>query len=110
DLHGLELSAQEWNSIDTVSTWLLAFRQATTQMSATKHPMLSTTHTIFRGLQEELKNAISLLPNSTNPRIRTGLVNAHKKLSDYYHRFNKSPYYIWAACKFGSFASVWHNI
>ncbi|KAF8974879.1 hypothetical protein BDQ17DRAFT_1268255, partial [Cyathus striatus] len=102
DLQGLELSSQEWASVEIVTTWLHAFRQATTQMSLTKECMLLITHAIFCGLQDELKSAIEALPNNISPCIQLGLQNAHKKLSDYYYHFDKSPYYIWAAHNFGS--------
>ncbi|KAF8985499.1 hypothetical protein BDQ17DRAFT_1257040, partial [Cyathus striatus] len=99
DLHPFELSQREWSAIELVTTWLHAFRQVTTQMSTTKQPMLSTMHAVFRGLQDELKKAISALPDNINPQICSGLLKAHRKLSDYYHHFDQSPYYTWAARK-----------
>jgi hypothetical protein len=68
-------------------------------MSTTKFPMLSTTHAIFQGLQEDIKNILCSLPNSALPRIKLGLTDAHRKLSDYYYQFDTSPFYTWAACK-----------
>ena len=32
-----------------------------------------------------------------SPSIKLGLTNAHCKLSDYYHHYNASPFYTWAA-------------
>lgn len=61
--------------------------------------MLSYTHTIFRGLQEDLRSTIRNLPISTPSVLRNGLVDAHTKLSDYYYKFDQSPYYTWAARK-----------
>jgi len=75
-----------------------AFCSATTQMSSTKMPTLSHVHTIFRGLQDELKDILCALPNSVSPNIKKGLTDAHRKLSDYYYKFDESPFYIWAAC------------
>jgi hypothetical protein len=98
DLHTLELSDADWESIRLVATWLKSFRSATTEMSTTKFPMLSTTHAIFRGLQDDIKNILCGLPNSVPPRIKLGLTNAHRKLSDYYYQFDASPFYAWAAC------------
>jgi hypothetical protein len=98
DLHAFELSNADWESIKLVTSWLKSFRLATTEMSATKVPMLSTTHAIFRGLQEDLKNILRHLPNSVLPQIKFGLVDAHRKLSDYYYRYDESPFYTWAAC------------
>ncbi|KAH9008870.1 hypothetical protein EDB83DRAFT_2172104, partial [Lactarius deliciosus] len=88
------LSDAEWHSIGLVATWLKTFRSATTQMSTTKKPMLSTTHAIFCGLQEDLQNIIRHLPPSTSPCLKKGLMGAHRKLSDYYHLFDESPYYL----------------
>jgi len=103
DLRNLALTDAEWESITQVAGWLKAFRSATTQMSMTKQPMLSTAHAIFRGLQDEVRDALSSLLHSTSPMIKAGLLAAHQKLSEYYYRFDFSPYYIWAACKFYPF-------
>jgi hypothetical protein len=97
DLHALELSDTDWESIKLVTSWLKSFRSATTEMSTTKVLMLSTTHTIFRGLQDDIKNILRDLPNSVSPKIKLGLTDAHRKLSDYYHQFDDLPFYIWAA-------------
>ncbi|KAF7349017.1 Transposase-like protein [Mycena venus] len=73
-------------------------------MSATKKPMLSQTHAIFRTLQSAVKSNICNLPVPINPtqgaaqkKLRDGLVQAHLKLSEYFSRFDTSPYYLWAA-------------
>lgn len=97
DLHALELSNTDWESIKLVASWLKSFRYATTEMSATKVPMLSTTHAIFRGLQDDIKDILRDLPNSVSPQIKFGLTDAHRKLSDYYYQFDASPFYTWAA-------------
>ncbi|KAI0282624.1 hypothetical protein BC826DRAFT_864166, partial [Russula brevipes] len=97
DLHVLKLSNADWESIKLVTLWLKSFRSATTEMSATKVPMLSTTHTIFRGLQEDIKSILCDLPNSVSPKIKHGLVDAHRKLSNYYYHYDESPFYTWAA-------------
>jgi hypothetical protein len=97
DLANIALTEAEWGSITQVAGWLKAFRSATTQMSTTKQPMLSTSHAIFRGLQDEVRNALRSLPDSTSPMIKNGLLAAHQKLSEYYYRFDISPFYIWAA-------------
>jgi hypothetical protein len=99
DLHTFELSDSDWESITLVTSWLKSFRSATTEMSATKIPMLSTTHAIFRGLQDDIKNILRNLPNSVSPKIKLGLMDAHRKLSDYYYQYDASPFYTWAACK-----------
>ncbi|KAJ7140751.1 hypothetical protein C8R44DRAFT_726475 [Mycena epipterygia] len=59
--------------------------------------LLSTTHAIFRGLQQHIKEAITKLPDSADDALRTGLVEAHLKLSDYYTKFDQSRYYLWAS-------------
>jgi hypothetical protein len=100
DLRSLELGEDEWVAITQVADWLMAFRSATTQMSTSKTPMLSTTHAIFRGLQEHIQQIYRDLPMSTPPKIKAGLLDAHKKLSDYYYKFDQSPFYTWAACEF----------
>jgi len=80
--------------------WLQSFREATTQMSTTKQSMLSTTHAVFRGLQDDIKNILKDLPDDVDPTLKNGLVEAHRKLSDYFLKFDKSDYYHWAARKF----------
>ncbi|KAJ7173031.1 hypothetical protein C8R43DRAFT_873887, partial [Mycena crocata] len=97
ELRNLELSDADWNAIEMVTEWLKVFREATTEMSRTKRPMLSTTHAVFRGLQEHLRNVIRDLPASAPTRLKRGLFEAHRKLSDYYYKSDESPYYTWAA-------------
>ena len=103
DLHILELSDADWDSIKLVTSWLKSFHSATTEMSITKLLMLSTTHTIFRGLQDDIKDILHSLPNSVSPKIKLGLTDMYRKLSDYYYQFNASPFFTWAAC-------MWHFI
>jgi hypothetical protein len=98
DLRALELDPNDWAAISQVAGWLKAFRSATTEMSKTKEPMLSTVHAIFRGLQDHVSSTLRELPDSAPSQLRTGLVEAHTKLSDYYFRSDESPYYTWAAC------------
>ena len=106
DLCDLELSEDEWSSIRLVAGWLERFRDATTQMSAIHQPMLSHTHAIFRGLQEHLRESLHNLPAGIDLCIRNGLVAAHHKLSEYYYRFDQSPFYIWAARRSVSFLTT----
>jgi hypothetical protein len=80
-----------------VASWLKSFQSTTTEMSATSVLMLSTTHAIFRGLQDDIKNILCDLPNSVSPKIKLSLTDAHHKLSDYYYQFDASPFYTWAA-------------
>ncbi|KAJ6606841.1 hypothetical protein B0H10DRAFT_1956747 [Mycena sp. CBHHK59/15] len=89
-----ELNQAEWVALKMVASWLEIFRVVTTWMSTTKQLMLSTTHAVFRGLQQHLKEAIEKLSESTDPALLTGLVDAHCKLSDYFTKFDKSRYYI----------------
>ena len=88
----------DWDGIALVAQWLKSFRSATTQMSTTKQPMLSSTHAIYRGLQESLRESLTNLPNNTPPQLKLGLMRAHRKLSDYYNKIDDSPYYIWSSC------------
>jgi hypothetical protein len=99
-----ELFDSDWESIKMVSDWLKSFRSATTEMSTTKRPMLSSTQAIFRGLQGSLRTIISELPEDVSPELKEGLCNAHKKLSDYYSKYDQSPFPVWAACR--SFSSL----
>ncbi|KAJ6579279.1 hypothetical protein B0H10DRAFT_2343269 [Mycena sp. CBHHK59/15] len=85
ELRNLELSDADWSAIEMVTEWLKAFRAATTEMSRTKRPMLSTTHAIFRGLQDHLRHILRNLPNAAPTRLKRGLFEAHRKLSDYSH-------------------------
>jgi hypothetical protein len=62
-------------------------------MSATKIPMLSTTHAIFRGFQDDIKDIICHLPNSVSPTIKLGLTDAHRKPSGYYYQYDALPFY-----------------
>ena len=62
--------------------------------------MLSTTHAIFHGLQDDLKQSLTELPNSAPSGLKISLVKAHHKLSDYYTKLDESPLYIWASCLF----------
>jgi hypothetical protein len=99
DICQYALTAEDWANIRRLKGWLHLFREATTQMSMTSSPMLSTTHAIFRGLQDELKTILRSLPNDVSPNIKTALVKAHRKLSDYFYKFDESPYPLWAARK-----------
>lgn len=100
DLRALELDPDDWAAISQVAGWLKAFRSATTDMSKTKEPMLSTVHAVFRGLQDHVSSILRELPDSAPLQLRTGLVEAHTKLSEYYFRSDESPFYTWAARKF----------
>jgi hypothetical protein len=55
--------------------------------------MISTTHTVFRGFQQSIRDNIRLLLDDIAPEIKQGLISAHLKLSDYYTKFDESPYY-----------------
>ncbi|KAJ7683989.1 hypothetical protein B0H17DRAFT_941195, partial [Mycena rosella] len=97
DLHGVDLTVQDWDAIAFVSDWLLHFCSATSQMSTTSRPMLSSTHSTFHGLQRTLKDKLSALPPELPAELVEGLTKAHQKLSDYYYKYDQSPFYIWAA-------------
>jgi hypothetical protein len=53
--------------------------------------MLST-HSIFSGLQKTLKDKLTALPPNSDPELVDGLTKAHRKLSDYYYKFDQSPF------------------
>lgn len=95
-----ELSTLEWQAIETIEKWLLAFRGATTMMSSTHRPTISSCYAIIRGLQDNLTNQLSVLPTSTPAVLRNGLIDAHTKLSSYHYLLSESPYYLWACCEY----------
>jgi hypothetical protein len=99
ELRTFELSEAEWFAIETVTNWLRHFRDATTQMSATKHTTLSSVHAIFKGLQDALAHNLHELPDMASGKLREGLIASHRKLSDYFYKFDQSPYYIWASSR-----------
>ena len=100
ELRTLELDEDEWEAIETVTDWLKTFQLATSQMSGMKGmSTLSTTHAVFRGLQEHVADIIRVLPVSSNPQIKDGLLDAHRKLSDYYYKCDQLPRYTWSAHK-----------
>lgn len=94
-----QLSAAEWDAIRRVETWLDSFREATTLMSMTRAPTLSVVLVAFRGIQDDIRAAYRDLPPSAPPALKQGILNAHRKLSDYYYLTDASPYYIWAPRK-----------
>jgi hypothetical protein len=100
ELQQYELSDDDWQAIELVTGWLKAFRSATTQMSTTKHPMLSSAHAIFQGLEESLQDDLANLPDSAPTKTWLALINAHRKLSDYFFKIDDSPYYVWASSEF----------
>ncbi|THU80206.1 hypothetical protein K435DRAFT_696155, partial [Dendrothele bispora CBS 962.96] len=77
ELRKYELSEADWKSLMLITEWLKTFRCATTEMSTTKHPMLSKTLAIFRGLQDKIHSILSELPHSADPSLRRGLIDAH---------------------------------
>jgi hypothetical protein len=92
ELRKYELQDEDWEAIALVAQWLKSFRSATTQMSTTKRPMLSSTQAIFQGLQDSLTDSLCSLPHNMPALLCQGLLNAHRKLSDYYGVFDESPY------------------
>ena len=85
-----------------VAVWLKSFWMVTMEMSTIKSPMLSMTHAIFWGLQNDIKDILCSLSSLVTPRIKLGLTDAHCKLSNYYYQYDTSPFYTWAACMWGS--------
>jgi len=93
ELRSFKLSTADWDAVVLVTKWLKSFR------SATKCSMLSSTHAIFCGLQEDIRNSLTELPNSAPAKLKTSLIKAHRKLSDYYTKLDESPYYVWSSCE-----------
>ena len=89
------MDEHEWLAITQVVDWLKMFHAATTQMSATKgSSVLSTAHSVFRGLQEHVLKIFQDLPTDTPPHISNSLLEAYHKLSDYYYKFDQSPFIV----------------
>ena len=84
DLCALKLDSDDWAAISQVSSWLKAFCSATTEMSKMKEPMLSSVHAIFCRLQEHVAKTLHDLVDSAPLQLHNGLVEAYRKLSDYY--------------------------
>jgi hypothetical protein len=97
------LTEHEWDAIRLFAAWLAKFRAATTKMSPSKQMTLSAVHAVFQDLQNKLKMHLSTLSPFTPPELVAGLTAAHRKLSDYYYKFDQLPYYIWACCVYFSF-------
>jgi uncharacterized membrane protein len=53
-LRHLHLTSNEWTAIALVKGWLKVFREATTEMSTTKHCMLSSCVAMFRSLEDRM--------------------------------------------------------
>jgi hypothetical protein len=98
ELRQYELAPEEWDIIVVVTDWLLVFRKATTAMSATRVPMLSSTHATLKGLQDKLKKELAKLSNKTSTEVRSALIDAHNKLGEYFFKIDASPYPVWASC------------
>ncbi|KAF5347685.1 hypothetical protein D9758_014867 [Tetrapyrgos nigripes] len=81
ELQNFCLSAEEWEVIEMVTSWLKQFRIATVQMSATKTPMLSRTLEIMQDLEQHVRDIVASLPASTPTYIRDALVASHNKLN-----------------------------
>jgi hypothetical protein len=67
ELQQYELSDNDRQAIKLVTGWLKAF------WSATKCPMLSSAHAIFRGLEELLQDDLANLPDSALRKIQLAL-------------------------------------
>jgi hypothetical protein len=93
--------------------WLQLFREATEQMSSTSTVTLSACHAVLHGLQNQLRQALRSLPDTAPPQLRIGLIEAHRKLSDYHVYFDESPYYLWAcrtSCEHPLFVFIAHTL
>jgi len=89
---------EDWKTIELISQWLLSF-VVTTQMSATKHARLLSTHAIFKGHQDDLMKELWNLPSTVQAHLHNALVESHRKLSDYFFKVDQLLYPIWASHK-----------
>jgi hypothetical protein len=64
--------------------------------------MISTTHAIFQGLQDKLKSILKDLPSDISSKIKSSLLKAHRKLRNYFTKFDESLYYTWSASALAS--------
>lgn len=99
ELRKYEITDSDWLAIELVTGWLRSFRDATLQMSMTKHATLSSVHAVFKGLQDDIQESLATLPDSAPQRVKGGLIKAHRKLSDYFYKYDRSPFYLWASSK-----------
>lgn len=107
ELRDYRLTDADWAALEIVEHWLISFRCATLAMSATKTPMLSSVHAVYRSLQDSLRNSLTQLPDTCEPRLKAALIAAHKKLSDYYWKIDEeSPFYLWSARKWTNYPAA----
>ncbi len=88
-------SEPEWEAIVLIEKWLRLFREVITRMSRSKSTTLSMVHAVFKTLQYYIQKAFIELPFSGPASLKTGLINAHTKLGDYYYKMDELPYYVW---------------
>jgi hypothetical protein len=92
DLQRFKLTPKDWSAIQLVCCWLKAFCAATTQILTMKRSMLSSTQAIFCRLYESLLTRLS--PHIAKQCTFSSQGFPHQKLSDYYAKFDDSPYNI----------------
>ncbi|KAI9507232.1 hypothetical protein F5148DRAFT_1276297 [Russula earlei] len=86
DLIQHHLTEQDWRAIEMVTRWLKSFQK----------PIISSTHAIFCGLQAKIRDILHE-EQGLSPWLIQGLSDAHLKLSEYYYKFDESPFYLWAS-------------
>ncbi|KAJ7017817.1 hypothetical protein C8F04DRAFT_1199885 [Mycena alexandri] len=67
-------------------------RQQSYKILSPPNPFIVTN----RDLRTKLKKKLAALPEEANPELVQGFNNAHRKLSDYYYKYDQSPVDIWA--------------
>ncbi|KAJ6598695.1 hypothetical protein B0H10DRAFT_1826043 [Mycena sp. CBHHK59/15] len=91
DLHHLELSKEDWEVIELVAEWHRTFGDPTTLIGLFTTLMISQTHTIFRDLQDKLRNIIRSLPSKVAPEIKEARSLATTILSSMNLPFTHGP-------------------
>ncbi|TDL15320.1 hypothetical protein BD410DRAFT_732882, partial [Rickenella mellea] len=96
ELRKFELSSADRDAIKMVFGWFQCFRDATTQMSATKHSTLSSVRCPQRFARSS-PQTLRDLPSTAPLELKDGLLQAQRKLPDYFSTFDASPYYTWSS-------------
>jgi hypothetical protein len=103
-LHNLKdivLDQDDWSAIEVVKGWLSLFRTATTHMSSRDKTTISSVFAVFLALQNDVRQSLKAATSGISLELKTGLIEAHEKLAEYFRKSDASPFYMWAACKSG---------
>jgi hypothetical protein len=54
---------------------------------------------VFLALQNDVRQSLKAATSGISQELKTGLVEAHEKLAEYFKKSDASPYYMWVACE-----------